>query len=50
VDENEQVFYHDGSNGDGKRARDSATFPGQAQEVLSAEIAKLSINDMSKAD
>lgn len=47
VDENEQVFYHHGSNEDGKRAKDS--LPKQQQEVLSAGISKLSVNDKSKA-
>jgi len=51
VDENEQVFYHDGSDEDGKRTRDptSPKSPKQPQE-LSAEIAKLSVNAKSKAD
>ena len=47
VDENEQVFHHEGS---GEKARDSVSSPKQPQEVLSAELSKLSVNDKSKAD
>ena len=49
VDENERVFCHDGSDEDSKRARDSTSPQKQAQEVLSAGISKLSVNDKSKA-
>jgi hypothetical protein len=45
VDENEQVFCHEDSDEEGKKA----SLPKQAQEVLSAEISKLSVNDKSKA-
>ena len=48
MDENEQVFYHQGSDEEGKGTRDP-TSPKQAQEVLSAEVSKLSVNDKSKA-
>jgi len=47
VDENEQVFCHHGSDEDGKRTGDF--LQNQAQEVLSAGISKLSVNDKSKA-
>lgn len=47
MDENEQVFYHHGSHEDGKKTGDS--LPKQAQEVLSAGISKLSVNDKPKA-
>ena len=47
VDENEQVYHH-GTDEDGKKARGS-TSPKQPQEILSAEISKLSVNDKSKA-
>jgi len=50
VDENEQVFYPDSANEDGKRTKDSMSPSKRAQEVLPAEISKLSINDKSKAD
>lgn len=50
MDENEQVFCHAGSDEDGKRARDSMSPSKRAPEVLSDEIAKLSVNDKSKAD
>jgi len=48
VDENEQVFYHQGSDEEGKGSKDP-TSPKQAQEVLSAGVSKLSVNDKSKA-
>lgn len=50
MDENEQVYYPDSADEDGKRTRDSMPSSKRAQEVLSAEISKLSINDKSKAD
>ena len=50
MDENEQVFYHENSDEDGKRAKDPMSPSKQAREVLSAEVAKLSINNKSKAD
>ena len=49
VDENEQVFSYDGSDEDGKKARNSMS-PKQPQEVLSAEIAKLTVDAKSKAN
>lgn len=48
MDENEQVFYHQGSDEEGKGSRDP-TSPKHAQEALSAEVSKLSVNDKSKA-
>ena len=42
VDENEQVFYHHNSE-------NSPTSPKHPQEVLSAQISKLSVGDKSKA-
>jgi len=49
VDGGEQVFSYGGSDEDGKRARDSMS-PKQPQEVLSAEIAKLTVDAKSKAN
>lgn len=46
MDENEKVSYHNGSDEDGGGTR---VFSKQTQEVLSAEVTKLSINDMPKA-
>jgi hypothetical protein len=50
VDENEQVFHHEDSDEDGKKSKDPMSPTKQAREVLSAEIAKLSINDQPKAN
>ena len=47
MDGNGKVCYHNGSDEDGGRTRVPSK---RAQEVLSAEITKLSINDKSKAD
>jgi len=49
VDEHEQVFYHGGSDGEDRRARDSTSLSKQAQEVLSAGMSKMSVDDKSTA-
>jgi len=49
VDENEQVFFYDGSDEDGKRVRNSMS-PKQPGEVLSAELSKLAVDAKSKAN
>lgn len=49
MDENEQVFSYDGSDEDGKRARNSMS-PKQPGEVLSSELAKLAVDAKSKAN
>ena len=46
MDEHEQVFHHDSTGEDDKDPKSPSK---QAQEVLSAEITKLSIDDKSKA-
>lgn len=50
MDENEHVFYHENSDEDGKRTKSPMSPSKQTQEVLSAEVAKLSINNKPKAD